>query len=121
MIYFHDSPGVPVRRLLDSAAELWDKASGRSFEIIRANGRGIAVCFAEHGAKVVVNAAGAKADGSGRDSGPAEEVVKEITERGLTAVPNYDSVTTLEGGESIIRTALDKFGRLGADSSAALR
>jgi NAD(P)-dependent dehydrogenase (short-subunit alcohol dehydrogenase family) len=38
--------------------------------------------------------------------------VKEITESGGTAVANYDSVSTPEGGEAIIQTALDNFGQV---------
>jgi len=78
----------------------------------RGIGRAIAVMMAEQGAKIVVNDAGVGPDGVGHDNGPAEQVAAEIKAMGLTAVPNYDSVTTMEGGESIIKTALDSFGRL---------
>ena len=78
----------------------------------RGIGRAIAIQMAEEGAKVVVNDAGVGPDGQGHDDGPADQVVAEITGRGLTAVANYDSVTTAQGGESIIKTALDSFGRI---------
>ena len=78
----------------------------------RGIGRGISILFAELGAKVVVNDPGVNPDGSGHDDGPADQVVAEITKMGLTAAPNYDTVATAEGGENIIKTALDKFGRL---------
>jgi NAD(P)-dependent dehydrogenase (short-subunit alcohol dehydrogenase family) len=39
-------------------------------------------------------------------------VVKEIEQAGGTAVSNYDSVATPEGGEAIIQTALDNFGQV---------
>ena len=78
----------------------------------RGIGRGIAILFAELGAKVVINDPGVNQDGSGTDAGPADEVVAEISERGGSAVANYDSVTTSAGGEAIIGTALDKFGRI---------
>jgi NAD(P)-dependent dehydrogenase (short-subunit alcohol dehydrogenase family) len=42
----------------------------------------------------------------------ADETVKEITEAGGTAVANYDSVATPEGGEAIIQTAVDSFGKV---------
>ena len=38
--------------------------------------------------------------------------VKEIEEAGGTAVANYDSVATPEGGAAIIQTALDNFGQV---------
>jgi NAD(P)-dependent dehydrogenase (short-subunit alcohol dehydrogenase family) len=39
-------------------------------------------------------------------------VVADIKAKGLTAVANYDTVATAAGGEGIIQTALDSFGRL---------
>ncbi|MBI1885601.1 MAG: SDR family NAD(P)-dependent oxidoreductase [Chloroflexi bacterium] len=78
----------------------------------RGIGRAVALLLAQEDAKVVVNDPGVGPDGVGHDEGPAEQVVAEIKEKGGTAVPNYDSVATMEGGESIVRTALDNFGRL---------
>ena len=42
----------------------------------------------------------------------AGTVVKEIQEAGGEAVANYDSVATPEGGEGIVQTALENFGRV---------
>src|SRR4030042_5344052 len=78
----------------------------------RGIGKSIAVQMAEEGARVVVNDAGGGPDGAGHDDGPADQVVAEIKDKGLTAVANYDSVATMQGGESIIQTALDSFDRL---------
>jgi NAD(P)-dependent dehydrogenase (short-subunit alcohol dehydrogenase family) len=75
-------------------------------------GREHALLLASRGAKVVVNDLGGKPDGTGRSSSMADTVVKEITEAGGTAVANYDSVSTPEGGEAIVKTALDNFGRI---------
>jgi NAD(P)-dependent dehydrogenase (short-subunit alcohol dehydrogenase family)/acyl dehydratase len=75
-------------------------------------GRIYALELAKRGARVVVNDLGGSRDGSGSSSSPADAVVKEITGAGGTAVPNYDSVTSPEGGQNIVRTALDHFGRL---------
>jgi NAD(P)-dependent dehydrogenase (short-subunit alcohol dehydrogenase family) len=75
-------------------------------------GRTYALEFAKRGGKVVVNDLGGAADGSGAGTSMADQVVKEITEAGGTAVSNYDSVATPEGGEGIIKTALDNFGQV---------
>lgn len=78
----------------------------------RGIGKGIALLMAEEGAKVVVNDLGGAGDGTGSDMTPADEVVAEIKAAGGEAVANYDSVVTMEGGENIIKTATDHFGRL---------
>jgi len=78
----------------------------------RGIGRGIAVLMAEEGAKVVVNDLGGGPDGKGADQSPASEVVKDIKAKGGEAVHNYDTVATAEGGENIIKCALNNFGRV---------
>ncbi len=78
----------------------------------RGIGRGEALLLAEEGAKVVVNDLGGSEAGEGADARPADEVVAEIVAAGGEAVANYDSVATMEGGERIVQTALDNFGRL---------
>jgi NAD(P)-dependent dehydrogenase (short-subunit alcohol dehydrogenase family)/putative sterol carrier protein len=76
-------------------------------------GKAYALELARRGAKVVVNDLGGARDGSGRGSAsPADEVVDEITALGGAAVANYDNVATPAGGENIVKTALDTFGRL---------
>ena len=75
-------------------------------------GRTYALELGRRGAKVVVNDLGGAMDGTGGGSSMADQVVKEIEEAGGTAVSNYDSVATPEGGESIIQTALDQFGQV---------
>ena len=78
----------------------------------RGIGRGTALLFAREGARVVVNDPGANVDGTGQDIGPADQVVAEIAGAGGTAVANYDSVATVDGGERIIKSAVDAFGRI---------
>jgi NAD(P)-dependent dehydrogenase (short-subunit alcohol dehydrogenase family)/acyl dehydratase/putative sterol carrier protein len=76
-------------------------------------GRAYALELARRGARVVVNDFGGARDGDGPGSAsPADMVVNEIKGFGGEAVASYDSVATPEGGESIIRTALDAFGRV---------
>ncbi|MBA4181848.1 MAG: 3-hydroxyacyl-CoA dehydrogenase [Anaerolinea sp.] len=78
----------------------------------RGIGRECALLAASEGARVVVNDPGVNPDGSGHDDGPAAQVVSEIKAKGGTAVANFADVSSMEGGESIIRTALDTYGRL---------
>ena len=78
----------------------------------RGIGRGVALQLAAEGAKVVVNDLGGNVDGSGESQSPAAEVVAEIKAAGGDAVACYDSVATMEGGENIVKAALDNFGKL---------
>lgn len=75
-------------------------------------GREHALLLASRGAAVVVNDLGGSADGTGSSQSMADVVVKEIAEAGGQAVANYDSVTTPEGGEAIVRAALTEFGQV---------
>ena len=75
-------------------------------------GKGIALLLAQEGAKVVVNDLGSAVDGKGASTKAADVVVGEIRRAGGSAVPSYDSVATMQGGENIIKAALDNFGKL---------
>ena len=87
----------------------------------RGIGRGMALLFAQEGAKVVVNDPGVNPDGSGTDNGPAEEVAAEIKAAG-------GEVLLLDGGdvntgvpESDLQDAEPDFqgmNRLGYDAMA---
>ena len=82
--------------------------------IITGAGRGIGkeICLylANEGAKIVVNDLGGDRDGSGGGK-IADEVVNEINDLGGESVANYDSVSTVEGGNNIFNTAIDSFGQ----------
>ncbi len=80
----------------------------------RGIGRAIALCMAQHGAKVVVNDVGAGVTGEGRDETPALEVVREIesTNGQGAAVVNADSVAEWESAQRIVGTAIDRYGRI---------
>jgi NAD(P)-dependent dehydrogenase (short-subunit alcohol dehydrogenase family) len=85
----------------------------------RGLGRLFALEFARRGASVVVNDLGGTMGGHGSDASVADQVVAEIESAGGAAAASYDSVATPEGGEAIVRTALDRFGRLDAVVSNA--
>jgi NAD(P)-dependent dehydrogenase (short-subunit alcohol dehydrogenase family) len=75
-------------------------------------GKTYALELARRGAHVVVNDLGGASDGSGKSHSMADQTVAEIKAAGGQAAANYDSVATPQGGEAIIKTALDKFGRV---------
>jgi NAD(P)-dependent dehydrogenase (short-subunit alcohol dehydrogenase family) len=75
-------------------------------------GRSHALLLASRGAKVVVNDLGGTVDGTGAGSAAADKVVEEIRAAGGEAVANYNGVDTWEGGQAIVKTALDAFGKV---------
>jgi len=75
-------------------------------------GRNHAIELAKRGAKVVVNDLGGSRDGTGSSTFAADHVVEEIKGVGGEAVSNYDNVATPEGGERIVQTAIDAFGKV---------
>ncbi len=78
----------------------------------RGLGRSYARLLASRGAKVVVNDTGGSLTGEGIDTGPAQEVVREIKEAGGEAIASVESVATADGGKAIIQTALDHYGAI---------
>jgi NAD(P)-dependent dehydrogenase (short-subunit alcohol dehydrogenase family) len=75
-------------------------------------GRAHALLLASRGAKVVVNDLGGARDGTGAGSAMADKIVEEIRAAGGEATANHDGVDTMEGGESIVKTALDAYGKV---------
>jgi NAD(P)-dependent dehydrogenase (short-subunit alcohol dehydrogenase family) len=84
--------------------------------IVTGAGRGIgrehALSLARHGAQVVVNDLGGNVDGSGADVSPAQQVVDEIMAMGGQGVANGDDVSTWEGAQRLVNTAVETFGDL---------
>jgi NAD(P)-dependent dehydrogenase (short-subunit alcohol dehydrogenase family) len=91
--------------------------------IVTGAGRGLGRLFAleiaRRGGSVVVNDLGGTMHGEGADARVADQVVAEITRAGGVAVASHASVASPEGGEAIVRTAVERFGRLDAVISNA--
>ncbi len=75
-------------------------------------GREHVLALAAEGASVVVNDLGGSRDGSGAGSAMADQVVAQVRKAGGEAVANYDNVSTVAGGENILKSALAAFGRV---------
>jgi len=84
--------------------------------IVTGSGRGIgraeAMLLAAEGAKVVVNDVFLEKRGEPDQRSVADEVVNEIRAFGGDAVASTASVTSMEGAERIVKTALNEYGRL---------
>jgi NAD(P)-dependent dehydrogenase (short-subunit alcohol dehydrogenase family) len=78
----------------------------------RGIGRAVALACAAEGARLVVADYGVGIAGEEPASDVAEAVVKEIADAGGTGVAVADTVTTMEGGQHIVRTAMDNWGRI---------
>ncbi len=78
----------------------------------RGIGRAVALACAEAGANVVVNDFGVSIDGNDPSSEIADEVVAEIEAAGGNAIAVADTVTTMEGGQRIVQTAVDTYGTI---------
>ena len=75
-------------------------------------GRSHALELARRGARVVVNDVGASVHGNGASTSAAQLVVDEIAALGGTAIANHDTVATYDGGQAIVQSAIDEFGRI---------
>jgi NAD(P)-dependent dehydrogenase (short-subunit alcohol dehydrogenase family) len=75
-------------------------------------GREHTLALAREGAAIVVNDLGGARDGTGGGSAMADQVVDEIKALGGEAVANYDSVATVEGGQNILKSAIDAFDQV---------
>ncbi|MGV4982669.1 SDR family oxidoreductase [Streptomyces sp. NRAIS4] len=78
----------------------------------RGLGRAHALAFAAEGARVVVNDLGVGPDGARGAENPAEDVVAEIRAAGGQAVAHGGDIATTDGAASLVRTALETYGRL---------
>ncbi len=78
----------------------------------RGIGRSVALLLASEGASVVVNDLGVAVDGSGQDSGPANDTVSAIAAAGGKAVANGADISNWGQAEGLVNTAIEEFGRL---------
>jgi NAD(P)-dependent dehydrogenase (short-subunit alcohol dehydrogenase family) len=78
----------------------------------RGVGRAYALKLAAHGAKVVVNDLGSASSGVPTEELPAHEVVDKIKAHGGEAVVDTSDVSDWKSAESMVRKAVDTFGRL---------
>jgi len=105
---------IPVRGAAAALPEI--RFDGRVAIVTGAGaglGRTYALELAKRGAKIVVNDFGGARDGAGTgSSSPADRVVEEIRAAGGEAVANYDNVATPDGGEKIVRMAVEFFGKV---------
>jgi NAD(P)-dependent dehydrogenase (short-subunit alcohol dehydrogenase family) len=75
-------------------------------------GRCHALDLARRGARVVVNDLGGAMDGTGGSSEAAKAVVEEIRAAGGEAIANGGSVADRKGAASIVKDAVDAWGRV---------
>jgi NAD(P)-dependent dehydrogenase (short-subunit alcohol dehydrogenase family) len=84
--------------------------------IVTGAGGGLGRChareFARRGARVVVNDLGGAMDGTGGSSAAAQEVVAEIKAAGGEAIANGGSVSDRAGALSMVKDAMDAWGRV---------
>jgi NAD(P)-dependent dehydrogenase (short-subunit alcohol dehydrogenase family) len=75
-------------------------------------GRAYAHLLAARGAKVLVNDLGGGPDGSGALRVVAQHVVDEIADAGGESIADDRSVATAAGARAIVKTAIDRWGRV---------
>jgi NAD(P)-dependent dehydrogenase (short-subunit alcohol dehydrogenase family) len=78
----------------------------------RGIGRAYARLLAERGASVVVNDLGGSMEGAGADAGPASTVAAEIAAAGGAAVADTSDVSSPDGAQTLVDTAVERFGRV---------
>jgi NAD(P)-dependent dehydrogenase (short-subunit alcohol dehydrogenase family) len=75
-------------------------------------GKQYALLLASRGARVVVNDTGGSVTGAGADIDAANAAAEEIRRQGGEAAADTNSVTSPQGGQAIIETALRTWGRV---------
>jgi NAD(P)-dependent dehydrogenase (short-subunit alcohol dehydrogenase family) len=78
----------------------------------RGIGREVAMAFASHGAKVVINDTGTELNGAGLDRAPADQLAAQIRQSGGNAIANFDSVADFAAAGNIVNACIRAFGRI---------
>jgi len=78
----------------------------------RGIGRAYALLLAAHGAGVVINDLGGSMEGAGADAQPARDVAAEIVAAGGAAIADSSDIATVAGGQAVVDTAIEQFGRV---------
>ncbi len=108
--------GGPARRAAATVRAMADIGFDGQVAIVTGAGGGLgrehALLLASRGARVVVNDIGGSVHGEGNDRGPAEAVARTIRDLGGEAVADAHSVATPDGGQAIVDTAVEAFGRV---------
>ncbi|MGW0965422.1 SDR family oxidoreductase [Streptomyces sp. NPDC002516] len=78
----------------------------------RGLGRAHALAYAAEGARLVVNDLGVGLDGAPGADSPARQVAEEIRAAGGEAVAHGGDIATTDGAASLVRAALETYGRL---------
>jgi NAD(P)-dependent dehydrogenase (short-subunit alcohol dehydrogenase family) len=78
----------------------------------RGIGRAHALLLGARGARVVVNDLGGSMQGVGTDAEPAAAVAGEIVAAGGTAISDGSDVASTAGAQTLVDTAVNRFGRL---------
>jgi len=78
----------------------------------RGIGASVSRLFAKEGASLVINDLGGAPDGTGGDQGPAKQIADEISAAGGQAVADGGDIGDVATGERLVRTAVERFGKL---------
>lgn len=78
----------------------------------RGIGRGVSLALAKAGAKVAIADFGVEVDGSGQNSGPAEDVAKEIRAAGGEAFAALTNVVNPADCEAVVEKVINEWGKL---------
>jgi NAD(P)-dependent dehydrogenase (short-subunit alcohol dehydrogenase family) len=78
----------------------------------RGIGRGEAMLLAAEGARVIVNDLGVAREGDQGEGTPAQDVVDEIRAAGGEAIASGHDVSSWEGAQQLVATAVDELGGL---------